>query len=412
MTKRPSPAKTAAAIAAAIVMAAIGTWAYAEEAGSQSAMSTASEVAGTGGKVSAAGATVNVTGAAKSVAAMGATVSVTANVAEDVWVAGAEVTVNGTVGKDIAAAGSRITLRGKVGGDVWAAAAAIDADIVVGGDVKVAAAQVALGTATDIAGNLRAGGGAVAVGGHVAGESKIAGAKVLFDARADKTVSIEAQELTIGPNAVIAGDLVLVGATKATVDPAAKISGQTRQAASERWFFGPKVDPRPGQFGFSLFLAGTAILTGIGLMLLGRSSFDEAASTARHRPGSRFLIGLVVMILIPIVAVALAVTVIGIPLGIGLLLFLPFLFLIGHATAALGIADWVFNRAGTPRSIGRSILFLIVGAIGIAILGLIPVVGPIIVCITLLIGAGAFLGTLHGRLRRFMGAQMSPAGAA
>jgi hypothetical protein len=367
-------------------------------------------VAASGNDVSVAGATVHVTGDAKSVAAMGATVSVAANVTESVWAAGAEVTIHGTVGKDIAAAGSRVTFRGKAGGDLWAAGAAIDADLVVGGGARIWGGQVALGTGTDIAGDLRAGGGAVAVSGHVAGESRIAGRRVLFDARADKTVTIHAGELIIGPNAVLAGDLVLVGGTKATVDPAAKISGQTREAAPGRWFFGPRVDPRPGQFGFSLFLAGTAVLTGIGLMLLGRSSFDEAASTARHRPVARFLLGLVVIILIPIAAVLLLVTVIGIPLGIGLLLFLPFLFLIGHATAALGIADWVLNRNAMPRTVGRSILFLIIGAIGIAVVGLIPFIGPLIVFIAVLAGAGGFLATLHARLRRaFAAAPSAPA---
>jgi hypothetical protein len=138
-------------------------------------------------------------------------------------------------------------------------------------------------------------------------------------------------------------------------------------------------------------------------MLLGRANFDDAASLARRRPISRFLIGLVVIILMLLAVPILFVTIIGIPLSIGLLLFVPFVVLIGHATASLGIADWVLSRTGAPRSIGRSILFLILGAIGIAILGLIPFVGPLIVFIALLAGAGAFLTTLHARLRRAPG---------
>jgi cytoskeletal protein CcmA (bactofilin family) len=279
----------------------------------------------------------------------------------------------------------------------------------VGGNVRMFAGKIALGQATDIAGDLKAGGGDVGITGHVAGDVKVAAGRVLFDGRADKSVSIEADELIVGPNAVIGGDLVILGDTKSTVDPAAKVTGQTRNDSSQSWFYGPRVDPRPGQFGFSLFIAGTAILTGIGLMLLGRANFDDAASLARHRPISRFLIGLIVFILLPIAAIILAVTVIGIPLSVGLLLFLPFLVLIGHATASLGIADWILNRAGTPRSIGRSILYLILGAIGIELLGLIPFVGPLIGFSALLAGAGAFLTTLHGRLRRAPGA-MAPGG--
>jgi hypothetical protein len=386
----------------ALAAIAAGAFAWAGE-GDQRVAGATAEVAGTGGDVSAAGATVTVTGTANNIWAAGATVSVKATVTQNVYGAAADFTFEGTTGGNVNVVSGRALLRGKAGGDVRAAAAAIDADMSVGGNVRMFAGKIALGQATDIAGDLKAGGGDVGITGHVAGDVKVAAGRVLFDGRADKTVSIEADELIVGPNAVIGGDLVILGDTKSTVDPAAKVTGKTRNESSQSWFYGPRVDPRPGQLGFSLFIAGTAILTGIGLMLLGRANFDDAATLARRRPISRFLIGLVVFILLPIAAIILAVTVIGIPLSVGLLLFLPFLILIGHATASLGIADWVLNRAGTPRGVGRSILYLILGAIGIALLGLIPFVGPLIVFIALLAGAGAFLTALHGRLRRAPG---------
>jgi cytoskeletal protein CcmA (bactofilin family) len=349
-------------------------------------------------EVSAFGAIVVVTGEAKSINAAGANVSVTATTAEGVRAAGADLTIDGKIGGEINAIGGRVTLRGTAGKGVWAGGANVDADMAIGGDMKTGGGKVVLGPATDIAGSLYAGGGEVTVSGHVAGAVNLTGGKVVFDGRADKAVSIEAEEVAIGPNAVIAGDLVLVGGTTAVVDPAAKIAGGTRNVEHEAWWKGPKVDPRPGQIGFALFIAGTAVLAGLGLLLLGRNSFDEAASRVRSRPAIDFVIGLVTVVLIPIVALALAFTGIGMPIAFGLVLLIPLLLIIGHATFAIGISDWIFNRDEEPRTAGRSILFLVVGAVGTAIAGAIPVAGPFIVFVVLLLGLGAFLATLRRRL--------------
>jgi hypothetical protein len=351
-----------------------------------------------GEEISAFGAIVAVAGEAKSINAAGANVSVTAKTTDGVWAAGADLAVDGAIGGEFHAIGGKVTLRGSAAKDVWAGGANVDLDMAIGGDLKTGGGKVAVGPATDIAGSLYAGGGEVAVNGHVAGAVNLTGGKVIFDGRADKAVSVEADEVLIGPNAVIAGDLVLVGDTTAAVDPAAKIAGGTRKAEHEAWWKGPKVDPRPGQIGFALFIAGTAILAGLGLLLLGRTSFDEAASRVRSRPAIDFVIGLVTVVLIPIVAVALVFTGIGAPIAIGLMLLIPLLLIVGHATFALGVADWIFNRDEEPRTVGRSILFLVVGAVGTAIAGAIPVAGPFIVFVVLLLGLGAFLATLRRRL--------------
>jgi uncharacterized membrane protein YidH (DUF202 family) len=359
-------------------------------------------IVGTGNDVWAAGATVNVTGNAKSVAAAAANVSIAATVAEDVWAAGASVVFDGTAGGKVRALAGNLKLRGRAA-SVMAAGGTVDAEIATSDSVKIGGGQVKFGPATDIAGSLYVGAGNLALSGHIARDVKIAADAVAFNARADGNVTIEGEVVAIGPNAIIGGDLILLGDTRPTVDAAATITGRTRNEPSGTWFVGPKVDPTPGQYGFGFFIAGTAILTGILLMLLGRANFDEAASQARRRPVSRFIVGLLAVILIPVIAGVVALTIIGIPLAIGLILFIPFLLLIGHATVSLGIADWLFNRGATPRGMVRSVLFLILGAIILAIVGIIPVVGPPIVGIMVLLGAGAFLSTLHARLRRAVG---------
>ena len=386
-------------IPAVVVAASLGLGAVLAEEGRQSIAGPTLDIVGKGGDVNAAGATVRVSGDVHWLAAAGANVTVTANVADGLNVAGADVSVNATVGGEIRVVGAKVEVRGHVARGAWLGGADVLFAGTAGGNVKAAGSRVTVDPASEIGGSLYAAGGDLTVGGHTVGSVNLAGSRAVFDGRADGNLAAEAQEFNIGPDAVINGDLVLVGATEATIAPTAKISGQTRHQPAKEWWTGPRVDPRPGQSGFGLFLAGTAILAGLGLLILGRSAFDEAASAARAKPGSRFVAGLVTIVLLPFAAGLLALTVIGIPLAIGLILLVPLLLIIGHATAALGIADWVLNREGLPRSLGKSLLYLAVGAIGISLVGLIPLIGPLAVLVTLLLGAGAFLAMLRDRLR-------------
>jgi hypothetical protein len=53
-----------------------------------------------------------------------------------------------------------------------------------------------------------------------------------------------------------------------------------------------------------------------------------------------------------------------------------------------------------PRDAGRTILYLVAGAIGFAVLSLIPYLGGLLVLVAIVTGAGAFLRVLVARLRQ------------
>ncbi len=141
------------------------------------------------------------------------------------------------------------------------------------------------------------------------------------------------------------------------------------------------------------------ILSGIVLMLFGGRLFLTALDHARLRPVSTILIAVITLILVPAIAIILAATGVGIPIGLALLLALPLLFIFGQPIAAAGIAAGVFVRSPGPIGIARALLFVIVGAIIIALIGLIPWVGPLAVLILVLLGVGALVRTAGGRLR-------------
>ncbi|MEP2844612.1 MAG: hypothetical protein ABJY39_06875, partial [Alphaproteobacteria bacterium] len=61
------------------------------------------------------------------------------------------------------------------------------------------------------------------------------------------------------------------------------------------------------------------------------------------------------------------------------------------------------DRSGGPRSAGRLIVFIILGAVILGVIWLIPVAGPIVAFLAMLIGTGAYLRTLIHRMRHGAG---------
>ena len=79
---------------------------------------------------------------------------------------------------------------------------------------------------------------------------------------------------------------------------------------------------------------------------------------------------------------------------------IPFLIVAGHTVAATCIGVWIFDRTGEPRSAGRLFLYLLAGAIVMALVWLIPWAGPTIVWLAILVGTGAWIRSVSARLRR------------
>jgi cytoskeletal protein CcmA (bactofilin family) len=350
----------------------------------------------TGGEVKTGGASVTIRGNAESISAGGAQVTIRANVTNDVQVGGAQVAIDGTVGGDLKVGAALIDVSGQVNGSASLAAAIIRLNARVAREVNLAAATIDIGPTADIAGDLSVAGAVVTVDGHVAGSSSLAGAVISFNGRSDGTVTAEGSDIVVGPQAVITGDLVVRSGNEPTIEQGATISGRVRREESRWWRF-----PPPVMFGIigAGIVIGT-VLAGIVLLIFVRRTFDDALVNATSRPISSVLIGIATLIALPIVAAILLATVVGISFGVALLLLLPILLVSGHSIAAATVGSWLIDRTAAPRSPGRSILLLIVGAIILAIVWWIPFAGPPLVGIALLIGLGAIVRTAGARLRR------------
>ncbi|MEX0852532.1 MAG: hypothetical protein WD036_04510 [Bauldia sp.] len=361
-------------------------------------------ITASGERIKVAGATVNIVGSAAEVKAAGASVVVRGEVGEDALVAGAQVSVIGSVGGNLTAVGASIEIRGRVGNDVDAGGAVIVADIVAGGRVRLGGADVTVGPGSDIAGGLLVGGGTVTISGHVAGPIQVAGGVVTFKALTDGPVEIAGGKVIIDAGARIGGDLTVRSPSEPAIDANAVIAGDTHRLDPPRWSW--PMSPWAWAAAFAAVVAAGTVLAGIVLLLFGGRVFVTATDHVRLRPGSSFLIGVLTVVLIPAIAVLLMATVVGITAGLAILFVMPLLIVFGHAVAAAGIVSAVFVRDRSPLGIVRAFVLLIVGAIIVALIWLIPWVGPLFALIVLLLGTGAFARTLGARLRR---AEAAPA---
>jgi hypothetical protein len=370
--------------------------AAAQEARAESAAAVV-EIVGDGGPVRVAGATVTINGLASAVDAAGGRVEINAEVSGPVRAAGAMVIVTGSVDGDLKAGGGVVDVNAGISGGAQLGAGVIRFDGTVAGSVEAGGASVEFGPASDIAGRLSAAAASLVVSGRIAGPVRLGGAKVSFNGEAAGNVTLEGGRIAVGPAAVIGGNLVVRSLTAPVIDSAARIAGETVIERPGLWWRMPSW--AWNAILAALMAAGT-VLAGLILIAAGRGVFEDALARATFRPFSSGLVAVATLVLLPVVAALLMATVIGLSFGIALLLLVPFLIVAGHAVVATCIGVWILDRRGEPRSAGRLILYLLAGAILVALVWLIPWVGPVLVGLAILVGAGAWMRSAWARLRQ------------
>lgn len=385
-----------ALLAGVLVASSSVSGAFAQTEGTADEIGAVVSITGGGGAARAFGARVSIDGSNARVKAAGAVVDVRGQVEGPVWAAGAEVNVDAAVGDSIRAAGARVAVRGNATGNVMAAGALVDVDTATRGNMKAAGANVRLGPLTDIEGTLWAAGANVVFDGHVAGETNLAGAVVTLNGRADGDVSVHAERLVVGPRAVVAGTLLVRSLSDPEIDPAAQIEGDVVVETPGDWFDNiPEVSAPviAAAFALSIFVVGLVFL------IFARPAYGEAVDHARFRPLSTALYGIVSFLALTVLAGLLMSTVVGFALGAALLLLLPMIFVLSQPVAAAGIIGWILGRTVPRLDVPRLILFLILGALVIAFVGLIPFTGPWIVVVAFIFGVGGIFRAMLWRFR-------------
>ena len=333
-------------------------------------------------------------------------VTVNGEVRGNLWAAGQAVTLNGKVLQTARLAGSVIRLQSgaNIGRDLLAAGSQIEAfpGSVIGGDVAFGSSQAHLNG--QVARNVYGGANGIEVGGVIKGNAQLAvsGTQVMTT----NWTSSGTPGLRILPGGKIGGDLTLQ-VPERPVLPANAVGGKVTYAP----ITAVSIHTRPSVFAEFLRTFVGIALAALLLVWLARPRLVSVAAKLRALPAASLgygtlaffglpLAALLAVVLLTVLAVALTLlslgnlglplVLIGAPvlLGVGAL-FSWLALLTAQGFAAYLLGDWIL-RVWRPNS-GRGSMTRapLGGAVLLALLLQIPVLGSLITLGVLLLGLGA-----------------------
>jgi cytoskeletal protein CcmA (bactofilin family)/anti-sigma factor RsiW len=328
----------------------------------------------------------------------------------DLFVAGDFVRINGTVNGDLIAWSGEIEVNGHVTGDVIAMAREVRINGQVDGNVReyaqtmymdgsvaknvLAAFQdFEMGPKGKIGGSFTGAGSTALISGSIGRGVTGAVGDATLDGTFGEDVKIRGDDLRIGPNASVKGEIKYTGRHQADVDPGAKL-------ASPVAFTLLKEGPDYSNWRYYWHRAefwGAAFLFGLVLLLLLPEFFtDGLKASKRFLPSLGF--GVLFFVATPIVAILICFTVVGIGIAIPTVL----LWLVGTYAAQVFVAGWLGEILLGP-AVGKGALLGRL-ALGLAIihgLEILPYhVGFIVHIIVLWWGLGAITIAVYRHLQR------------
>lgn len=307
----------------------------------------------------------------------GGTVNVLGSVSKDVMVGGGNVSINGLTTANVMAAGGNVNMNGFVGQDLRAAGGTVLINSkIIGGELVVAAGNVIVSADTSVAGDAYLAGGRVEINGAINGITRIAASEVIINGPIGRDTFIRAEKLTLGPKAVINGNLNYKAESKANIDPAARVTGQTVFTMIEV----TKEATNPMAWlavAWFLKLIAYTLAALLAFFVMKRHSTKITVLSTEHFWGE-LLRGLIILVVTPIAILIVLVTVVGWVLAlIGLFAYLLLIFVAGVYgifTATGLLQKYAFKQPSGEITWQK----LLLGSLVLFIISLIPFIGWII----------------------------------
>ncbi|CUH78653.1 hypothetical protein [Tropicibacter naphthalenivorans] len=306
--------------------------------------------------------------------------------------AGRWVEIEGAVAGDVYAMGQRVTVADPVAGDVSAAAQRLRVNAEVGGDLRAMASEMSI--AAPIGGNAMLTGEIVEIDAEIAGDVVFHASTVRFgpDARIGGAIRIYeevANTVTI-PDSVASPDQIeRRGLSGNPLAP--DLFGQT--AKDQRAAAGlpkPAPEPEPLPTGF---LSGVLVVAILGALLavIWPHGVAEMRRSVLGTPGRALATGFVTVSAVIGSTILLAMTLFGLFVAPVSILALIVLWVLGYIVGTYAAGVWVLGwfGGGEPMTNGERAMAAGIGALGVGLLSLIPVVGWLLLLVLSTMGAGA-----------------------
>jgi len=316
----------------------------------------------------------------------GNTISLDAPVQNDVVAAGKIVNLDGTVSGSIMTAGSTIVMKNTVGNSIRAAGGTITLYGTVSRDFVVAGGDITIDKSASIGGDLIFAGGTLTVNGPVKGKIYVTGGKVILNSTVGQGVNGHIEHLTLGPKAVVHGDLKYSSEQQAAMSPQARVDGKVTfdQQKSKHQ---DTTNTFISSFVYKLII--DIILSVLFIYFFGKFCLPVIESM-RLRPVKNVATGFGFTFLFPIAAVVMLVL---IWLGVAAFLIYGLILVISLFLSKIfvgrEIMKWYEGRSDKKNVYKLDWKAGVVGAIVFAVVTLIPVLGWLVGGVLFLIAVGA-----------------------
>jgi len=326
-----------------------------------------------------------------------------------------EVTIDGRIDGDLFVTGERVRIAGTVAGNVFAWARRLEIAGHVEGSVHAASEEIVVTGAVDGSGYLAAEklrqerGARVArdaylfawsaeLAGDLERDVHFRGETLSVEGRIGRDLHVYADRLAVRDGASVGGDLraAVAGPGALELAPGARIAGarsivDAEVASGAFW----KLEP----WLWLLVRIAAALAFGVALYAALPGLFRVRVPTA-----STFLrmlgLGLATLVGVPLVLLAVGLTLIGLPLALlGGFLYATALYL-AHVLAAAEVGRTLVRRhGGDLPGLGTFARILLVGLVVVAVAGHVPVLGPAVHVVIVLVGLGLLADQVRSALR-------------
>ena len=336
-----------------------------------------------------AGATIN-----DELYASGQNVAIDGIVSGDLMAVGSQVSLRGKVGRSASLMGSTVDVSGSVGDNLRAAGARVSVSGKVGDNASLAGATVTLTKAASVGRDLQAAAGDLRIEGSVGRNLRAAGGQVTIKGTIGGKARIDASQLTLGPKALIKGDLIYSSPQKADIADGARVLGEKTYKPV------PVREKREAKgWKFALWLVSFIALYALGAVVIAFAPATVASSADRviRAPWISLLVGFLVLVAVPVAVLIIMATLIGIPLALILLAMYLIMIYISRLFVSAAIGRWLFAKFGRPQV--SLYLGLLVGLLILWLLLLIPFAGWLIHLVAIFLGIGGLAAERYAMMR-------------
>lgn len=311
----------------------------------------------------------------------------------DVFCAGQEIEVTGTVEGDIICAGQTVRITGTVQGDVRVAGQDIEIEAAITGSLSAFGENIILKKDASIGRDFTFGASRVVIDGRI-GRDALGGAdSVRIASHIGRNVDGEISSLVLDSTAHIAGNLSYQGGTAAQIGQGAVVGGETKYTQT----YDSKPQGLHAVLWFAMYSFIATVMIGVVAILFAPRAYDAVGMAIFKRPLAAFGGGAASVLLVPFVSFVLITSLFGLPLAMVLMMALGAGIVASIAITSYGIGTLFVQKLTWPPR-GRRLSSLLLGSLILFLLSCIPVVGILLLFVAVILGIGALVVTIGGRM--------------